>query len=157
MTRKQRITFFVNGLKDYIKKNVQFCYPQTIHAAVCLAKKYEQQWEAQTRSTVPRIDKRRFTMGNEAITTQDNNVNELSENEIDTGSKLVGVRSCAPAIKKLSPTGIQERRQKGLCLNCEEKIVVGHTCKHLFLIDGYSVEELEEWQGEVGHETRART
>lgn len=93
-------------------------------------------------------------MGNEAITTQDNNGNELSGNELDSG--CWGQKLCT-SYKKFFPTGIQERRQKRLCFNCEEKFEVGHTCKHLFLIDGYAVEELEEWQGEVGHETRART
>ncbi|KAL4187831.1 hypothetical protein AMTRI_Chr09g40750 [Amborella trichopoda] len=36
---------------------------------------------------------------------------------------------------------MQERRDKGLCFNCNEKFVLGHCCKKLFLIEGCYEEE----------------
>lgn len=73
-------------------------------------------------------------------------------NELDKGSKSIGVGSRIPTIKKLSSAEIQERGQKRLCFNCEEKFEVGHKYKRLFLIDAYTIEELERWQGEIGQE-----
>ncbi|KAJ0027159.1 hypothetical protein Pint_35705 [Pistacia integerrima] len=39
-------------------------------------------------------------------------------------------------IKKLSLAELRERREKGLCFNCNEKLGPGHQCKKLFLIEG---------------------
>ncbi|KAA8546651.1 hypothetical protein F0562_003118 [Nyssa sinensis] len=52
----------------------------------------------------------------------------------------------------MSPTKLQERRAKGLCYNCNEKFVLGHRCKKLFLIkacyeeeDGDVIIDMEEF------------
>ena len=37
--------------------------------------------------------------------------------------------------KKLTPTELKERRDKGLCFNCDEKFAPGHQCKKLFFIE----------------------
>lgn len=54
-------------------------------------------------------------------------------------------RSKPPArsliIKRLSPTELNERRDKELCFNCDEKFGLGHRCKHLFYLEGVSEEE----------------
>ncbi|XXG54039.1 hypothetical protein AAC387_Pa03g2016 [Persea americana] len=42
----------------------------------------------------------------------------------------------ALAIKKLSYAELKERRDKGLCFNCDEKFGPGHRCRRLFLIEG---------------------
>ncbi|CAB4265105.1 unnamed protein product [Prunus armeniaca] len=39
-------------------------------------------------------------------------------------------------IKRLSAAELKERRDKGLCYNCDEKFSPGHHCKKLFLIEG---------------------
>ncbi|KAJ4969772.1 hypothetical protein NE237_002871 [Protea cynaroides] len=47
-------------------------------------------------------------------------------------------------IKRLTPMEMQDRRDKGLCYNCDEKFVLGHRCKHrqLFLLE-YTSEDDE--------------
>lgn len=46
-----------------------------------------------------------------------------------------------PLIKKLLSVELQERRDKGLCFNCDDKFEPWHICKRLFLIDTYSDDE----------------
>lgn len=50
ISRGQRITFFLNGLKENIKWSMQICQPQTLNAAICLARKYEKQGGNQRRN-----------------------------------------------------------------------------------------------------------
>jgi hypothetical protein len=45
-------------------------------------------------------------------------------------------RNRSPAIKKLSPAELSDRRSRGLCFNCDDKFSQGHRCKKLFLIEG---------------------
>ncbi|GMY23925.1 hypothetical protein FCV25MIE_19166 [Fagus crenata] len=49
-------------------------------------------------------------------------------------------RSSFP-LKRLTPTELKERREKGLCYNCNERFVPGHRCKKLFVIEACSEEE----------------
>ena len=67
-----------------------------------------------------------------------------------------------PAIRRLTLAELKNRRDKGLCYNCDEKFGPGHHCKKLFLIegswsddeedDGKVLEEIEE-KGEEENET----
>ena len=41
----------------------------------------------------------------------------------------------------MSPAELKERREKGLCYNCNEQFVPGHRCKKLFLIEACTTEE----------------
>lgn len=58
-------------------------------------------------------------------------------------------------IKRLTPAELQERREKGLCFNCNEKFGPGHRCKKLFLIEGsWPEEESDNDEGTEDHECR---
>uniref|UniRef100_A0A2N9H624 Reverse transcriptase n=1 Tax=Fagus sylvatica TaxID=28930 RepID=A0A2N9H624_FAGSY len=50
------------------------------------------------------------------------------------------LRSSFP-LKRLTPTELKERCEKGLCYNCNERFVPGHRYKKLFVIEAYSEEE----------------
>jgi hypothetical protein len=56
-------------------------------------------------------------------------------------------------IKKLSPAELKERRDKGLCFNCDDKFSPGHKCKKLFLIEGIYEEDNERPSEEEARET----
>ena len=45
------------------------------------------------------------------------------------------------AVRRMSPAELKERREKGLCYNCNERFVPGHRCKKLFLIEACTTEE----------------
>jgi hypothetical protein len=57
-------------------------------------------------------------------------------------------RARNPIVRRLNPSELQDRRNRGLCFNCDEKFVPGHRCKKLFLIEGVYTEE-DEWGDEV--------
>lgn len=46
-------------------------------------------------------------------------------------------------IKRLTPAKMQERREKGLCYNCDEKFQADHRCSRprLFLLEGVELHE----------------
>ncbi|GMY29211.1 hypothetical protein FCV25MIE_24453, partial [Fagus crenata] len=52
-------------------------------------------------------------------------------------------------IRRMSPAELKERREKGLCYNCNEKFVPGHRCKKLFLIEACSEDEEDDVDMEV--------
>lgn len=39
-------------------------------------------------------------------------------------------------VKRLSRSGLEKRRARGLCFNCDETYAPGHCCKKLFLLEG---------------------
>lgn len=61
-------------------------------------------------------------------------------------SSLGMTKSFLPQFKKLSPAEMKERRDKGLCYNCDEKYSPGNHCKmqRVYLLDGTKVEEDSE-------------
>ena len=63
------------------------------------------------------------------------------------------------AIQRLSPSKLQQKRDKGLCYNCNEKFHPGHWCKKLFFIeacyneeDGDVVMDVESFEAQEGKE-----
>lgn len=48
---------------------------------------------------------------------------------------------------------MKDRRERGLCYNCNEKFSLGHRCKQLFVIEGIWPEEEESLENGVGEET----
>lgn len=55
----------------------------------------------------------------------------------------MSVRMSSSTIKRLTPKQMQERRNKGLCFNCNEKFRPGHKCKKLFSLEACWPEEEE--------------
>lgn len=61
-------------------------------------------------------------------------------------------RTQEPVVKRLSPTELQARRDRGLCFNCDERFMPGHRCKKLFLLEGIYPEEKEPGGDDYGHQ-----
>lgn len=122
LTQEQQVGCFVSGLKENIKTDVQACKPQTLSAAIGLARMYESQ--NQTGRRVPILDVKKFP---------------------PTGVMNFEKRRNPMSIKQLSSTELRERREKGLFYNCDKNFSLGHRCKKLFLIEGcWSNEDKEE-------------
>ncbi|CAA0822153.1 Unknown protein, partial [Striga hermonthica] len=47
----------------------------------------------------------------------------------------INVRPPGPVIRRLSLEEVKRRREKGLCLKCEDKFTLGHQCKQAFVIE----------------------
>ncbi|XP_060195167.1 uncharacterized protein LOC132624400 [Lycium barbarum] len=116
---------FTSGLKPEIKDDVLIANPKTLDEAVHLAQLYEhkiQRDRGQPRSSWPKSQPLLPTP-----------TSAFSPVSMPTSS----VPKPKLTIKRLSPTELRERREKGLCFSCDEKFTPGHKCKpssHLLLI-----------------------
>jgi hypothetical protein len=122
----QQVGGFISGLKETIRPEVQASRPETLTAAVGLARLYEARLQAQRHPAIFSEVKR---------TMASSNYPHLPSAHL--------ARNRSPAIKRLSPAELSDRRSKGLCFNCDDKFSSGHKCKKLFLIEGI-YEEGEE-------------
>ena len=128
----------MSGLKEGIQVKVQASRPTTLSAAIGLARLYEARLQSQRRTFTP--DAKKTPMS----------------------SSLNAQCPTNPAIRRLTLAELKNRRDKGLCYNCDEKFGPGNHCKKLFLIegswfddredDGKVLEEIEE-KGEEENET----
>jgi hypothetical protein len=111
----------VSGLKGDLRTEVQALKPSTLTEAIGLARLYE----ARNQGT-------RNLFG---INIKEPDPPPLSSSTL--------TRSQGPVVKRLSPTKLQVRRDRGLCFNCDEHFISGHRCKKLFLLEGIYPEEEE--------------
>jgi hypothetical protein len=100
----QQVGCFISGLKEHLRVDVQALKPTSLSATVGLACLYEAKCHSQQR-LLP-----------------------LGENE----ESLLLSLSTGKIIKKLTPIELNERQNKGLCFNCDEKFASGYRCKKRF-------------------------
>lgn len=112
LSTEHQIGCFTSGLKDTIRAEVQASKPSSLTAAIGLARLFEARNQATKRPLSLDIKK----PANSRSTTGEN-------------------RSTLPT-KRLSPAEMKERRDRGLCYNCNDKFSPGHRCKRLFVIEG---------------------
>lgn len=140
MTITQQIGGFISGLCDDIRAEVQASRPNTLIAAVGLARLFEARQNSHRRTTGFSEIRRPTTSAQQLPPLPSANLS----------------RNRSPFIKRLKPAELKERRQRGLCFNCDEKFSPGHRCKKLFLIEGVYEEEeigrLEDGEPNYGEE-----
>jgi hypothetical protein len=114
------IDVFIENLKDNIQHEVHLWEPKSLENAFRVARNVESKYMAMaTRRTTPNI-------------YRDNNVPS----------------SKTPQPTRLTPQQLEERKEKGLYFNCENKYSKGHKCgeKKLFYIDCEEEEEQKQKQ-----------
>jgi hypothetical protein len=112
------IDVFIGILKDNIQHEVRLWEPKSLENAFMVARNFESKNMAMaTRRTTPNI-------------YRENNV----------------PYSKTPQPIRLTPQNLEERKEKGLCFNCDRKYSKGHKCgeKNLFYIDCEEEEEQEQ-------------
>lgn len=114
--------YFISGLKENIRADVQACTPVTLSAAIGLARLYE---------------------------ARNNSIQHATQLEVGKSIPNLPLEAnpSPMPIKRLSPSELQDRRDKGLCFNCNDKFGPGHRCKKLFLIEGRWFDEEDEGGG----------
>jgi hypothetical protein len=114
------IDVFIGTLKDNIQHEVRLWEPKSLENAFRVARNVESK--------------------NMAMATRRTNPNSYRENNAPS--------SKTPQPTRLTPQQLEERKDKGLCFNCDNKYSKGHTCgeKKLFYI--YCEEEEEEKEEE---------
>ena len=110
----------MSRLKESIKVDVLVGRPLDLTTAIWLARLFEA---------------RNNSLRRPPVTSQ-----TMTRTNLITSKEEGGSRSPMP-IRRLSPVELKERRDKGLCYNCNEKFAHGHRCKKLFLIEAYTTEE----------------
>ncbi|KAA8526239.1 hypothetical protein F0562_008022 [Nyssa sinensis] len=99
------------ALRDSIRADVQAGRPTTLTAAIGLARVYEARNLSQRR------------------------INPLvPKNNHQPDKNTTHYQPVIP-VRKMTPTELQDRRNKGHCYNCDEKFKPGHRCKKLFVIE----------------------
>jgi hypothetical protein len=120
LPRVRQVSCFVSGLKEGIKADVLAGRPTDLSTAIGLARLYEARNSSFRRTTAPVLP-----------------INKMPPFSPREDTKP---RSSFP-LKRLTPTELKERREKGLCYNCNERFVPSHRCKKLFVIEACSEEE----------------
>jgi hypothetical protein len=115
----RQVSCFVSGLKESIKADVMTGRPTDLSTAIGLARLYE----------AKNLSQRRLP----SATT--------SNHEATSSNKEEGIPRPPMAIRRLSPSELQQRKDKGLCYNYNEKFHLGHRCKKLFFIEACYNEE----------------
>ena len=107
---------FLGGLKDHIQHEVHMFFPSSVKDSFTLAHRAEEKF----------------------LISRKQGANVAKEKGYST--------PYLPQPTRLTPQQIAEKREKGLCFNCDSKYSRGHKCneKKLFYIEGPSEEEEDE-------------
>ncbi|XP_061344653.1 uncharacterized protein LOC133290572 [Gastrolobium bilobum] len=113
-------SIFISGLKPRIKRLVLTHRPQDFHEAYALARVYEDHVNDE-KPTRPWYPPNRVSIPNTAPLQP---ITPTSQPHSNPAKLLPAI-----PIRRLSQAERQERRDKNLCYNCDEKFVMGHKCK----------------------------
>ncbi|GAU49705.1 hypothetical protein TSUD_182030 [Trifolium subterraneum] len=109
------LSCFISGLNSDVRREVQALQPLTLIQAAALARLQEEKLN----------DHRRAVRG-KGILASTPSPTKITPPLLQSSSK--------PIFKRLSPTEMTLRREKGLCFNCDEKFSPGHKCASKFFI-----------------------
>nr|POF00120.1 hypothetical protein CFP56_19082 [Quercus suber] len=116
----RQVSCFVSRLKESIKADVLAGRPLDLTTAIGLARLFEA---------------RKNSLRRPPVTSQ-----TVARTNPITSKEKGGYWSPMP-VRRLSPAELKERRDRGLCYNCNEKFSPGYRCKKLFLIEACTTEE----------------
>ena len=138
LAKSYKLSCFLSGIKEDIRFMVRMLNPPNLHMAFGLAKMQEENVAALRRTARAGV----VTLGP-----------RISQGLLGPNDKgLLGPnekRAMVP-IQRLSPMQMRERREKGLCYNCDDKWGPSHKCKsaRLFILEGEDGDEtikFDEW------------
>ncbi|XP_041001674.1 uncharacterized protein LOC121247377 [Juglans microcarpa x Juglans regia] len=160
-----RISTFLSGLRDELRIIVTIFKPTTLSAAFGLARLQEEEvGRKQYPYQTPHIQNNPHPNTHKPAPLKlpgPNPVPRLPAPPPNSQPNPIPPTRYPFSIKRLSPSQMQEMRDKGLCYNCDEKYQIGHRCSRpkLYLLEGlelgvedYEEEEREETchQGDMG-------
>jgi len=156
LTEEFRVSSFVSGLKEEVRIMVTMLKPTSLPAAFGLARLQEQEVCRRNRSPKPQdwpSNSSYPRLPPAPNITEPSTNHELASNLYPNPSRntnfpypnSLNQKSNLP-IRRISPSQMQERREKGLCYHCDEKYKPGHRCNKpkLYLLEGIEWEEKGE-------------
>jgi len=150
MSEEFKVSTFLSGLKEEVRIMVTMLKPITLSSAFGLAKLQEEEVRLRGRGHKYQswvTNSQGYTKLSAAPTPPRLTIPTPPEtrNTNPPYNPNFNRRPSIP-IKRLTPAQMQERREKGLCYNCDEKFQPGHRCNRprLFLLEGVELGEPEE-------------
>ncbi|XP_062109866.1 uncharacterized protein LOC133821735 [Humulus lupulus] len=152
------LNFFIWGLKVEIRRELLMLPPKDLADAMAKAQLFEDRhddWVSRPRGEVTKAPwSNRTTTPHQGM----NSVQLPKPGPFASGTSISAPTGSPLPIKKLSPTELKERRDKGLCFTCDEKFHFGHKCKNRMLIlCGYDDEEMGTMVDSESHEEAEET
>lgn len=135
------IDCFVSGLKEEIRRDVMLHCPISIVKVVSIAKLFEEKLAAKNIVYVPQ--KSSYHQNRTHFNPTRNDQTQATEKALNPPllptppTRPMSQLQKNPAIKRISPTEMQLRREKGLCYFCDDKFSFSHKCpnKQLMLLE----------------------
>ncbi|KAL5720791.1 hypothetical protein ACHQM5_013426 [Ranunculus cassubicifolius] len=130
LTEAYFVDSFIGGLKQEIQHTIQMFYPSTLTLARLQESSlelYTQTVKGTFKSKVPLSTSYKFYPHNSNTHNVSGVHSSTSTNATESMPYQTGSQSIS--VKKLSPTEMQARRDKGLCYTCDEQYSFGHKCK----------------------------
>ena len=117
------LSFYISGLKPKIRREIVLAQPQSLLQAMALARLQEDKLNELKQFLKPIGQRSAFDLSSTKVHSSTSPILPLPP---------VNVKTSSIPIKKLSPTELKLRREKGLCYNCDDKYVPSHKCKFKF-------------------------
>ncbi|TXG71290.1 hypothetical protein EZV62_006225 [Acer yangbiense] len=142
---------FVSGLKGEIRNSVKMFHPPDLKSAIHLARLQEAAIEAKKFKPWPNKPTPNTTPNSHPAVTRWS----PTLNQHQPPSQTQKKPETYP-IKRLTPTEMKARRDKGLCYNCDEVYSFGHQCakRHIYMLIGEEGSEEEEEEGTEGNSVK---
>jgi len=126
---------FISGLIPELKREVISRAPHSILQAMSFAKLFEEKFQPSSLAPKHRIayfPTKSLTQNISKLSLTTNTNPPINTNP----PPLLSTPSKPNNLKRLTPTDIQFRREKGICFTCDEKYSLNHGCvnKHYFLL-----------------------
>ena len=137
LSAAQQVQLFTGGLPQPLRTDVELHAPQDLQRAMALARVFERRLSSLPSSTfsrAPRLPPR------------------TSQMPPTTSAPTASPQATAPVppqgtsrpLRRLSPAEMAERRQQGLCYNCDEQYIRGHKCPKLFYLEVTGFDDLDD-------------
>jgi hypothetical protein len=146
LTEQQLVHIYTAGLVNPLKTDVALRRPANLDDAIMLARAYEQRMQLGPADPAPvRGGRQQHQASFPAAAAKAPSAQQAPS--ASSAAPGVGKSSALSSMlprRRLSPTEMAQRRADGLCYNCDEKFVVGHLCKKLFLLEVTDAADDEE-------------
>ena len=139
----QRVQLYTGGLLPPLSHAVRLHHPETLAAAMSLARQVELMEQSRPAPTLYRAPQRGLLAApapRPALPASPQPLALPAPLAANQQGRAEGT------IRRLSKDEMAERRRQGLCFNCNEPYTRGHNrfCKRLFFVDGVEVDDVED-------------
>jgi hypothetical protein len=135
LSEQQLVQIYTAGLVNPLKTGVALRRPASLDDAIMFARAYEQRLQLVASDLPPGRTPRAVQQSGSASTRVVASAQSGASSAVaPPGSGKSSALSSTLPRRRLSPAEMAQRRADGLCYNCDEKFVLGHRCKKLFVI-----------------------